>query len=184
MCLPPSQENWRRGLLLPLSCLPSVFVSSPPLNSLTNLPCFHSFLLLPLKNSQASQLHVGSPLGLTSLSLWLDNQAFKCIMFLCSAGLTKHAPCCLTAQPPNGLLSLSALLSFNFLLCLIKACHSFRFASGPSPPTSLPWPPRLVWMPLLSACTAFRLSSLRTFLPIWPLFRLEDSQFPEGKGHL
>lgn len=160
ICLLPNKTG-EEGSSSHLSCLPSVSVSNPPLNTplinfLIKLPCSHGFFLLPLRHSQASQSHVCSPLPLTSLSLWLHSQAFKGIMFLCSAGLTKHAPWCLTAQPSNRQLSLSALPSSSFLLCLMNAYHSFRFASGPSPPASLPWPPRLVWMPLLSACTASR----------------------------
>lgn len=93
--LPPSQQ---RGLLLPplLSPICVCFQSSFQ-HSINQFPyqtpllsCF--FFLLQLRHSQASQSHVCSPLPLTSLSLRLRSQAFKDIMFLCSAGLTKHAP--------------------------------------------------------------------------------------------
>lgn len=73
ICLLPNKTG-EEGSSSHLSCLPSVFVSNPPLNtplinSLINLPCSHGFLLLPLKHSQATQLHVCSPPPLTSLSL-------------------------------------------------------------------------------------------------------------------
>lgn len=82
------------GSVSHLSHLPSVFVSNPPLNTplinfLINLSCPPVFFVLPWKHSQASQLHVYSPLPLNSLLLWLHSQALEDIMFLCSAELNQ-----------------------------------------------------------------------------------------------
>lgn len=138
VCLLPHQNARREPLLPPLLSLTWVCFQPSSQHSINHLPYQPLLLswlfLFPLKHSQSSQLHVCSPLPLTSLSLWL-HKLLKVLCFPAQLDWPKHAPCSLTTQlwlPP-----------ISFFAWLTHIIHS-DLSLGPPPPGSLPWPRRLV----------------------------------------